>query len=266
MELVEPPLRLDKQAYALLDRWAGKRCQAAVIAVSSELAGSLTQDYPPERICIIRNGISAGYVRMAAVAEPQIPNSGNRIRLAYLGRLVPVKRVDRLIQAFRILLNCAPDEFALFIIGDGPERDALIRLAERLGVSANVHFLGHRADPHACLGRMEIVLLASEHEGLPMAALEALSLGIMPVVPPVGGLPELLEAAQFGKIAKSSSPEDLAAAVLDAAASGRPCSAVSRLPERWSIEYSAQMHIQLYRAVLRRDPCPAAAVRELEAR
>jgi glycosyltransferase involved in cell wall biosynthesis len=253
-ETVEPWFRLDKLAYGMLDRWTRRALQAAAIAVSPELLERTGQEHLARKTFVIRNGISADRVRAAAPIEPSLPDAGDRVRLAFAGRLVQVKRVDRLLEALRIVLDQRRDAYVLYILGDGPERDSLTRLASRLGVQDHAHFLGNRTDALACLSRMDMLLLASEHEGLPMVVLEALCLGLFPVVPPVGGLPELIREAGFGRITKSASAMHLAEAVLEWHPTRGARDASSRLPGKWTIEASVQAHVELYRALLAGHP------------
>lgn len=96
-----------------------------------------------------------------------------------VGRLVPQKRVDLVIEAFARLEDL--DAWSLEILGDGPERPALEAAAERLGIGGRVRFHGH-VDPFPHLYAADIFVLFSDFEGMPNALLEAMACGVVPIV------------------------------------------------------------------------------------
>ena len=80
----------------------------------------------------------------------------------------------------------------LWLVGDGPEADALRRRAEDLGIGGRVRFWGRRDDVPALLARMDLFVLTSAEEALPLSVLEALASGVPVAAPPHGALPDLL--------------------------------------------------------------------------
>lgn len=98
----------------------------------------------------------------------------------YVGRLVDSpKKADRLLKVWKNVHPRHPD-WHLYLVGDGPERGALERLAARLKLE-NVHFEGVQ-DPAPYYRKARILCLTSTHEGMPMVINEALSHGCTPVV------------------------------------------------------------------------------------
>jgi len=95
-----------------------------------------------------------------------------------VGRLVPQKRWDRLIDA---LPRLADRSASLVILGEGALRPALAARAAERGVAARVHLFGHAADPLGAMARATVVALPSDYEGVPGVLREALSMGT-PVV------------------------------------------------------------------------------------
>lgn len=98
-----------------------------------------------------------------------------------IGRLVPQKRHDDVIRAFARLTESYPS-WQLEIVGDGPERAALKRLVETLGIRDRVTLRGHVNDVRSVLARARVLVLASDYEGTPNALLEGLLSGVRGVV------------------------------------------------------------------------------------
>jgi glycosyltransferase involved in cell wall biosynthesis len=245
-------LRADKKAIAAADWIAGRFLQRRILAVSELLAGDLASRFPPAKIAVVRNGINVERIRASVRGRSADTSQDRALELCFSGRLVPVKRVDRLLDCLRILLDRRPNEFQLTIVGDGPERERLETYARILGIAGSVHFLGYCHDAISVVDGCDLLVLASEHEGLPMTVLEALSLGVPVVAPPVGGIPELVEAANFGKIARSGSSADLADAVLQVCGTANSRSTrQSRLPQGWTAETTTDQLVSLYEQVCR---------------
>ena len=81
----------------------------------------------------------------------------------------------------------------VLIVGDGSIRQDLIAQTQDLGISDNVVFLGHREDTDKLLQAMDIFVLPSLSEGIPMALLEAMAASRPIVASRVGGIPEIIE-------------------------------------------------------------------------
>jgi len=147
--------------------------------------------------------------REAIVSEPVV---------GCVGRLATVKRFDAVIEAMpAVRLACPAARLA--IVGDGPDRDRLEATAVRVGAHAYVDFVGAVDDPAPRMGRFACLVIASEHEGLPNAALEALALGVPVVTVPAGDLPRVVTEGVTGALARDGSPASLADAIIRVVAS-----------------------------------------------
>ena len=107
------------------------------------------------------------------------------------------KNVGRLVRAFAAALR--PGHHVpgrLLIVGDGPERPALERLAAELGVADRTIFAGHIADPVAFLHAMDLFVLSSDTEQMPISLLEAMAAGRPVASTRVGDVAHMLPAAQ----------------------------------------------------------------------
>jgi L-malate glycosyltransferase len=122
--------------------------------------------------------------------------TNRRQRLIHSSNFRRLKRVDLVIEIFakvRAQLDCE-----LVLIGDGPERSAMERLVQALGLTEHVHFLGKQHQIATVLAQADVFLLPSETESFGLAALEALSCGVPVVAFAVGGLPELVVNGEVG--------------------------------------------------------------------
>jgi len=104
-----------------------------------------------------------------------------RVVLA-VARLVPQKGLDLLIVAFASLQERVRAGWRLVLVGDGPERSALVALARRHGISDQVVFAGFQAEPLRYMQQASIFALPSRFEGMPNALLEAMASGLPSVV------------------------------------------------------------------------------------
>ena len=92
----------------------------------------------------------------------------------------------------------------LVMVGDGPDRGACERLAQKRGIKDRVRFLGAQTDVQHLLPAADLFLLPSEYESFGLAALEAMACGVVPVVTKAGGLPELIRDGEDGVLVPDS--------------------------------------------------------------
>jgi glycosyltransferase involved in cell wall biosynthesis len=131
-------------------------------------------------------------------------------------RLVPQKGVDEAVRALPHL----PDDVVLVVVGEGPERQALGRLARDLGVSERLFLQGRVPDVAAWLRRATVFVHAARWEGFGLGVLEAMHAGLPVVATNVSSLPELVVDGQTGLLVPTDDAAALAHAV--AAALERP--------------------------------------------
>lgn len=117
--------------------------------------------------------------------------------LISVGRLVQVKRYDRLLRIVAALVKHRPD-VGCAIVGDGPQRGALESSAKALGIERNVRFFGQRSDVAMLLRRGRLFVLTSESEGQSIAMMEAMTAGLPVAAPDVGELTDLLHDGETG--------------------------------------------------------------------
>jgi glycosyltransferase involved in cell wall biosynthesis len=102
------------------------------------------------------------------------------------------------------------EDVTFLLTGDGPESASLRAQVEDLGLSSRVRLPGFRADGRRILALLDLFLMTSEYEGLPIALLEAMTLGVPVVATAVGGIPEAVTDGQEGCLAPMGAVADLA--------------------------------------------------------
>ena len=121
-----------------------------------------------------------------------------------VGRLAEEKGFERLLVIHRHLLDQGI-RHRLVIVGDGPDRDFLPRMARALDLQDTVIFTGYQANPYPYMARSRFLASSSFTEGLPVIAMEALSLGI-PIVSTVPSVGEAFGGEACGLITENSVP------------------------------------------------------------
>ena len=199
----------DQWRAVLMNRLAAQFSQR-VVPVSEDAAQvSLKVERVPRRkVQVIPNGIDL----TRFPAPPRGPPAPVR-RAIHVARLHPIKDQTTLLQALRIVVDAEP-EFHLDIVGDGPAGDEMQGLAERLGLGANVRFLGYRSDVRDLLCGADLFVLSSVSEGISLTLLEAMASELAVVATDVGGNREVVVQGETGLLVPPRSPESLAAALL----------------------------------------------------
>ncbi|MGE4056662.1 MAG: glycosyltransferase family 4 protein [Vicinamibacterales bacterium] len=162
---------------------------AAIIAGSSCTAHEF-DEYRDKVFFVPENGIEDSTIESAA----RSPQAGP-LRLMFVGRLVPYKACDLAIRGAARLLR--EGRALLTVVGDGPERNALERLAETLGVAGAISFRGWLSHPEtlACLRKADVLVFPSLREFGGGVVFEALARGVVPIVARFGGPGDIVTPA-----------------------------------------------------------------------
>jgi glycogen(starch) synthase len=189
-----------------IERW-GEHSAEAVLVITPRLSKLLISDGAAEnRIHVIPPGVNPSLFE----GPFEDPFSGvGRPRVLFVGRLAPQKGVDTLVAAAGLLKDpCAQ----VLLVGDGPERKALERETERLGVGDRLHFVGfvtHDRLP-AAMAHADVLVLPSLYEELGTVLLEAMQAGLPIVASETGGIPDVIEDGVNGLLVPPGDPEALA--------------------------------------------------------
>ena len=252
-----PWLHIFKRLIALMDWLCGRYLQARIIAVSADLAEILQRDFPVEKIMVIENGIDvAALARSDEQRETDDAASGHRIRIGIAGRLVPVKRVDLFIKAAAELRQTHPEfDTSFHIFGDGPLRSELAALCREHDTGNVIRFEGHCESMPERLAALDILLITSDHEGLPMILLEAMALKTPVIAHSVGGIPAVLKQGKCGLLVTEQLPsayvEAITQLINDTELRAKIIrEAFRRVSTRYSTDKNAAAYIAVYRTLL----------------
>lgn len=257
------------QSWGNFGRKIGRRCRQAdaFVAISRAIedelreswrSGTMRSDATVEgagceangaRIESIPNGVP-----VPPVAWQRRPEWRSGPRAAFVGRLAPEKGLDTLLDAWPAVRAAHPAA-RLILIGEGPERPSLEARARKLGLSVGpgqaVELPGVAADPSAALREVDLFVLPSREEGMSIALLEAMALGVPLVASAIPGNRRIVSDFKHGRLAPPDDPGALARVINEQwAAFDRAFhmsrAARSRVEQEFSIRSVARRHLKLF--------------------
>jgi len=211
--------RAAKAPLVAADNATARLC-ARLLAVSDSTRRAFErQGFPAERLETVYNGVDA-----AALAAAPAPGLRRDLRLpddavlvGHVGRLAPVKGQRELLEALAGLRPRHPDLHVALLGEDqethGAYRAELDRLTASAGLDGAVRFAGFRADAPAALQELDVLVLPSWIEGLPLVVLEAMAQGTPVVATAVGGTPEAVVDGETGLLVPPRDPAALSTAL-----------------------------------------------------
>lgn len=169
-------------------------------------------------------------------------------------RLQAPKDTVTLIRALRRL----EEDCRCLVVGDGPERSAVEDAAARHDGRSRVELLGERGDVNALLAKSDLFVLASRSEGLPLSILEAMAAGLPVIASAVGGVPELVQDGETGRLVAAGDERALADAIDEALADAElrarwGAAGRERAIARFSVDVCREAHVELFASLLRAE-------------
>ncbi|OHB81887.1 MAG: hypothetical protein A2W31_15620 [Planctomycetes bacterium RBG_16_64_10] len=181
------------------------------------------EGFPAPKVHVIRNGVDTqGFARRSDKASyraalglpPRAPVVG------IVAALRPEKNHALFLRgAGRVLRRIPTAQFV--VVGDGPQRTELARLAAQLGIDRSVHFLGTRTDIPDLLAALDVFAITSDAEANPVSILEAMSAGLPVVATQVGSVSESVGDGKTGYLVPAGAEEPLAARLIELLAAPR---------------------------------------------
>lgn len=236
-----------KKIVGLAARWPD------VIVVLSRTERDAFQALAPRQaIEVVPNGIDCAFYRRynRALADREAP-----LRLIYIGRLAPGKGLAEAIEGLRVARSRGVPA-RLVLAGSGPEEPRLRQAVREAGLADDVAFVGPAYNGHKAqlLSQADALVLASYSEGLPYALLEAMGSGVVPIVTPVGAIPDVVTEGEHGILVPPRDSQAIAAAIERLAADRALLTRMSaacrkRISHAFSIERVARDFSQLYRTL-----------------
>ena len=242
------------QSWGRFGRSIAGRCKLAnaFVSISAAVTDELTRaGYDPSKVHAIPNGVPVP-------DPPWQRRTGWREapRATFVGRLAPEKGLDTLLDAWPAVLSSFPTA-RLTLVGEGPERPALEARVARLGLAGAVEMPGVSDDPTQALRGADLFILPSREEGMSIALLEAMALGVPIVATSIPGNRRLLHEFKHGRLAPPDDPAALARVVTDQwshfdRAFHMTRAARRRVQEEFSIRSMARRHLELFRGQIER--------------
>jgi glycosyltransferase involved in cell wall biosynthesis len=174
------------------------RVPHAILVNAQTALGELTRSrlVAPRRLFWLPNAIDLSEYGQPHAAESE----HRRFTAIFVGRLIPVKRIDRFLRALALAVRQEPTVRAL-ILGEGSERAALERLAGELSLGPeHVEFLGQQSEVPRWLRASDVLVHCSDDEGLPNAVLEAMAARLPVITTPAGDAPRIIRDGYNGYV------------------------------------------------------------------
>lgn len=223
-----------------------------IVCVSNELAGRLRAEGWVDRCTVVPGSVDL------AVFRPPPSAADDEFRIVTVGRLAPIKRQQDLILALRIL-DADGLRVPCDIVGAGSEEGVLREMGAG---NPLIRMLGPVRDVAPVLERAKIFVLCSEHEGTPLAMLEAMAMGLPIIATTAGGIPAVLTDGVEGLLVPIGRPKELADAIRHLYASPvlrqRMGAHARQRAKAYSFEFEWRRYKQIY-AGCERSPGAMAA-------
>jgi glycosyltransferase involved in cell wall biosynthesis len=243
-----PDKRISMRAYAMLDRfilgWFDQ-----VTTPSGYVAATL------KRATVVENGIDvARFQNAEPTLRRELPR--HEILIGVVGRLVREKGGEVLLRAAKTVLAASP-ETAFVFVGDGPSRRAWKTLAADLGIGEHVFFTGTRTDMPNVYASLDMLVLPSFEEAMPMCLLEGLAAGRPVIATRVGEVPKLIEPGVTGALIESNDSAALSDAILRFIENTREAQSMGRngqalIARSFSSDAMARKYLSVYEDALSR--------------
>jgi len=183
-----------------IDRFLCRWTDAVVVNSPAVRDFYVQHGLPAEKFAVIPNAVELPpekplCSREELLKELGLPNDTKL--LAVIGRLWPQKRIEDAIWAAD-LLKVIRDDVHLLVIGDGPERDRLLRFRDQVEITDRVHFLGHREDVPRILPHIDVLWSTSGYEGQSNAILEGMAYGRPIVATDIPGTRDMIVPGKTG--------------------------------------------------------------------
>lgn len=201
-----------------------KELVSAHVSVSEYVTALLTDGYgvSKEKIATIPNGVDElefnpdRYTKDFILKKRQalgIPSDG--IVLLYVGRLAPEKNPILILKSFIRIKDKFPSA-RVVVVGDGPEKDAMIKFCNKEGLTDLVIFEGFKNNTADYFAIADIFILPSFKEAFGIVAIEALMMGVPVVASEIGELPKIITPGKNGFLANPENEKDFSAKIVSA--------------------------------------------------
>lgn len=196
--------------YAIVDKWMYGKYKS-IICISDKAEENL-RNYigcSDDKICTINNGVDIEKYKTATASAKldQIAHGSKKLIMVAAFRWE--KDQDTIIRALLHL----PEQFHLFLVGEGSRRDELEALVKEHRLEERIHFMGLRSDVPNLLHAADYILMSSHFEGLSLSSVEGMCAGKPFLASDVDGLHDVVNGA--GVLFKHGDEKDLVHKILE---------------------------------------------------
>ena len=246
-----------RRSYHNLLDWVTAPFGRIVVSVSQAGRNMLIRKvgFAPGKVIVIPNGVPPAAVIPKDKAREILGFSGEEFLIGSAGNLRAPKGYQYLLPAFREVVLKHP-EAKLLIAGEGPLRKTLEKFSRRLEISKKVFFLGFQNDLTVFYSGLDLFVMPSLWEGMPVALLEALSYGLPVVATAVSGIPEVVRDGVEGLLVAPANPQQIATGMLELL--GNPQKRLemggqgrARIENEYSREKMVAAYANLYREMVK---------------
>ena len=238
-----------------------------VIAVSEEVRDYQIQHtgVPADKIIVIENGVNvqrfAGQENAGRALRNEFQIGTGVALIGIIGRLQPQKDHENFLKAAVQIKSKMPDARFL-VVGDGPLRDEL--QSQAIGLDPSVIFCGIRQDIPAVLAALDVLVISSKWEGLPVTLLEGLAARRPIATTAVGGVPNVVVDGESALLVPSKDSSALANAVLKilqnpVLAHSLAEAGFARVKSQFSLDAMIAKTLKLYESLLEKHGAHASS-------
>jgi len=231
--------------YNHLDRMALKRFHALAAVSDSVAQRLLDSGVSAKKIRTIANGIDVQNFERAHPL-PALDFDGNKV-IGMVARLDLQKGFEYLLRAARDLCVAFP-ALKIVMVGDGSDRQAIEEMIQRFGLLSNVILAGQHSDMPGIYAAMDIFVLPSLNEGLPMTILEAMAASRPVIATRVGAIPSVIKDGETGLLVEPGDTQSLRSAVARLLSQPDLCRRIGAAGHNWvSRNYTSEAMALKYR-------------------
>lgn len=238
-------------------RWKYRRADRLVCISSRVREMVLAGGVPAEKAPVIPSGIDvSGYPSPADRDRLRKEKGLSRgdVVVVHVGALVPHKDQATLLKAVQ-RVSWEEPRLKLVMVGDGPLRSELEKLARDLGIAGLATFQGHDPDPLGWTALADLFVFSSREEGLGTALLDALAVGVPTAATAAGGIPDIYGGPGVPELSPPEDPAALArnilAALKDPAEAGRRVERGRERAKRFTVDAMTEAYEKLYESLPR---------------
>jgi glycosyltransferase involved in cell wall biosynthesis len=253
-EHTHPSVNLGNELYGNVTKRFIKRCYPRtdrIVAVSEGIKQDLIYNFGirEAKIDVIYNPINIKEIEMLSTADVEHPwfHEGIPIIIS-VGRLTKQKGYPYLLKAFSVVRKSL--ECRLVILGEGEDREKLVKTSIELGLKNDVEFMGFQQNPFKYMARSSVFVLSSLYEGFGNVIVEAMALGL-PVISTdcPSGPSEIIEDRMNGLLVPVKDENALARAILEVAGNGMLRNELSAGARRRAQSFTLDNIVEKYRGV-----------------